>query len=211
MSTSVLPSLAGLGFDVIREPMWNSNVQEAISGKEVRLAYWTYPKYKWSVMYNILRSSATSAELQQLMAFFNARQGQMDTFLYQDADDYSTLINNSGSYQAIATGDGTTTLFQLVKSFGGYVEPVLAPNTSGTINVYLGGTLQSGATYTINGWGTANPGTISFNTAPTNGTAIAASFTYYYPCRMSADSISFKMFLTQFYNLGKLTFQSVKN
>ena len=201
MSTAVLPTLAGLGINVTRTPMWDSQVQTSISGKEIRTAFWTYPKYKWEVMFSVLRSSGSYTELQQLFGFFNARQGQFDTFLYQDADD------NSVTSQAIGTGDGSTTTFQLVRTFGSFVEPILAPNV--VSHVYRAGVDHSD--WTVSNWATATPGLITFNAAPANGQAITADFTYYFPVRMTTDTMAFDQKYTHLYAVKKFAFQSVKN
>jgi len=207
MSTLVLPLLIGLGFDVTRSPVWDTTVQQAIGGKETRIAKQTYPRWKWELTYNILRSGAAYGELQELAGFFNARQGMFDTFLYQDADD------NSVTAQALGTGDGVTTNFQLIRSFGGFLEPMLAPNVSLPHYIYVNGTdVTSSTSLTVWGTSSANgPGIVTFNTAPANGTAITASFSYYFPVRMSEDSVSFSLFLTQYYKAKKFSFISVKN
>lgn len=204
MSTAVMPSLAGLGWPVTRTPVWDTIVQQAISGKETRIAKQSYPRWKWELTYTILRSAAAFTELQQLAGFFNSRQGMFDTFLYQDADD------NSVTAQAIETGDGATTAFQLVRGFGGFIEPVLAPNTGGTINIYLNGVKQTSG-YTVSAWGTSTPGVLTFTSAPGSGVAITADFTYYWPCRMSDDSLPFELFMSQYYSAKKFAFISVKN
>src|ERR1700744_4056186 len=108
MSVAVLPSLAGLGFDVVRTLKWDTNIQTNISGKECRIAMQTFPLWQWDLTYNVLRSAATFGELQQLVGFFNARQGMFDTFLYEDADD------NAVTGQMIGTGDGGTAAFQII-------------------------------------------------------------------------------------------------
>ncbi len=202
MSTSVLPPLVGLGFDVVRTLLWDTVVQQSLSGKETRFARQTYPRWKWDLAYNVLRSGANYTELQQLAGFFNLRQGQFDTFLYQDADD------NSVTGQPVATGDGTTTGFQLIRSFGGFVEPVLAPNTVSA--VYINGVVQTSG-FSISAWGSASPGVITFASAPAIGAAVTVDFTYYFPVRMSADSVSFNMFLSGYYKAKKFGFISVKN
>lgn len=207
MSTAILPSLAGLGFDVVRSPKWDTVVQQSVSGKETRLARQTYPRWSWDLVYNVLRSASAYTELQQLAGFFNARQGKFDTFLYQDADD------NCVTGQQVATGDGITTHFQLIRSFGGFVEPMLAPDLAAVFNVYIGGVLQnSGVATTV--WGGGNsqgPGVLLFTTPPASGAVITADFSYYFPVRMSADSISFSMFLSGCYKTRKFGFISVKN
>ena len=47
--------------------------------------------------------------------------------------------------QAIGTGDGTTTVFPLVRSMGAYSEPV--QGVSGVSAVYLNGVAQSGSAW----------------------------------------------------------------
>lgn len=205
MSTAVLPSLAGLSIDLQRTAIWNTNVQQAVSGKEARIAYMPYPRWQWQLTFNLLRSAATYNELQQLAGFFNARQGKFDTFLYQDADD------NSVTSQAIGEGDGVTTSFQLVRTFGGFSEPVLAPNTVNA--VYLNGVSQgaAGGSWNFTRWGNSPPGTIVFNTPPASGAVITADFSYYFPVRMDDDKILFQTIVPGMYENKKFTFISVLN
>lgn len=207
MSSNVLPSFAGLGFDVTRTPIWDTTVQQSLSGMETRVSRTSYPRWKWELTYNVLRSGIAFGELQQLAGFFNARQGMFDTFLYQDADD------NSVTSQQIALGDGTIKNFQLIRSFGGFIEPMLAPNISQPINVYLNGVRQtSGVSVTHwNGGTSQGPGIIVFTFAPTAGAIITADFGYYFPVRMSEDSVDFTLFLSQYYKVKKFSFVSVKN
>jgi uncharacterized protein (TIGR02217 family) len=207
MSTAILPALAGLGFEVTRTPVWDTTVQQVISGKETRIAKQTYPRWKWDLTYNVLRSSAAFTELQQLAGFFNARQGMFDTFLYADADDYAV------TGQQIGTGDGATVNFQLVRSFGGFIEPMLAPNLSQAFNVYVNGArLMTGVSCSTWGGGsTIGPGILTFTSAPASGAVITADFSYYFPVRMNADSVPFALFLSQYYKAKSFSFISVKN
>lgn len=201
MSTAVLPSLPGLTYDIIRTQVWDTITQSAVSGKETRLALQTYPRWRWELVFNMLRSAAAYTEFQQLVGFINARQGMFDSFLYIDSDD-NTVIS-----QAIGTGDGTTRTFQLVRAFGTFVEPVLAPNV--VSHVYRAGVDHSD--WTISNWGTTTPGLVTFSVAPTLGQAITADFTYYWPCRFEQDATAFNLFMNQYYACKKLSFMSVKN
>ncbi len=206
MSNSVFPALAGLGWSMTRREMWKTRTQEAISGKETRIADWSYPRHQWSLGFDFLRQGALSgtsyAEFASLAGFFNLRQGSFDSFLYADADD------NTVSAQGLGTGDGTTTSFQLVRSFGGFVEPIFAPHTVST--VYLNGVAQSGGSYSVNAWGSATPGTIVFTGAPGNGVAVTADFSFYFPCRFAADQLDFEKFMASLYQLKKIEFLSLK-
>src|SRR4051812_38528020 len=104
MSTAAFPTLAGLGWDVIRTPLWQNITQQAVSGKETRVALWSYPRHQWELTFDVLRQGTVHGtaytEFAQLFGFFNARRGSFDSFLYQDADD------NAVTGQGIGTGDG---------------------------------------------------------------------------------------------------------
>ncbi len=68
------------------------------------------------------------------MGLYIQCQGQSGTFLYTDPTD------NSATNQAIATGDGSTTVFTFVRTLGGATEP--ASWVTSVANVYLNGVNQ---------------------------------------------------------------------
>jgi uncharacterized protein (TIGR02217 family) len=204
MSTSVFPSLPGASYPSPRSPVFDTTVQQAISGKETRIALQSTPRWKWDLSFSILRSGGGFSEFQQVVGFFNQRRGMFDTFLYEDSDD------NAVVGQQIGIGDGVTTSFQLVRQFGGFVEPMLAPNTGATINIYLNAIKQTSG-YSVSGWGTSNPGVLTFTSAPGSGVVITADFNYYWPVRFATDSADFNLFLKEFWELKKLSIISVKN
>ena len=124
MSTAVLTLPVGAKF-ASRSMVFSTTVQEAISGKETRIYKQSYPRYKWELDVDVLRSSSafSSTEFQYLFGFINSRQGMFDTFLYQDP------VDNSATGQNLGTGNSSTSAFALTRSFGGFVEPILAPNS----------------------------------------------------------------------------------
>ena len=207
-----MPAMAGLQFPWTKEPKFKTRRQEAVSGREVRIADWAYPRYTWTLDYSALRqgilSGGSFTELAQFEGFFENLLGGWDSFLYQDADDYTVTA------QGIGTGDGSTKNFPLIRAFGNFVIPVLAPNLVATYNVYLNGVAQSHPSqYSITPWGTSDPngpGVIEFVTAPGATVAITATFQYYFPCRFDADTLTFKKFLAAVYSLSKVSFTSIK-
>lgn len=209
MSSQVFPTFAGLGWDIERVPMWDTIVQESQSGKETRIANWSYPRWQWTLAFNALRQGAVHGvaytELQQLAGFYNARQGRFDSFLYTADDD------NSVTAQALGVGDGVTAAFQLVRAWGGFVEPVLAPNV--VSKVYVDGVDAGGANWSVSNWGSASPGIITFagGHIPTAGQVITADFTYYFPCRFVDDNIVFNKFVSNMYEGKKISFISLKS
>lgn len=170
MSASVFPTLAGLNWNIVRTPMWNNILNEAASGKEVAIALWSYPKWQWELNFNFLRSSATFTELQQLVGFFNSRQGRFDTFLYQDSED------NSVTLQTIGTGNGSTAAYQLIRSYGGFIEPILAPNTVSVVAL-------AGVSIPAAGYSAPTNGALSQSA----GGALGAT-TYYVKCAWVTNS-----------------------
>jgi hypothetical protein len=141
MSTAAFPSLPLIGFPK-RTPIWSNRKPVAISGKETAIADWSYPRWQWDYSVEGLRQAGANqqvstfqggvwSEFATLAGFYNLRNGGFDSFLYTDPDD------NTVAGQGLGSGDGTTTAFQLVRAFGGFSEPIWAPNT--VTAVYLAG------------------------------------------------------------------------
>lgn len=195
MSNAVLPALVGLNYPVIKTPQWSTKVQTTVSGKETRLNLWSYPIWKYTLGYDVLRSDSVNLELQQLIAFYNARSGSYDDWLFNDPDD-NTVTN-----QSFGTGDGTTTAFQLQRAYGGYVEPVRGINAISSVKV--NGTTT--AAYSVSA-----TGLLTFTTAPAAGAALTWSGTYYWRVRFMDDQIDVNKFADQFWELKALKFTSCK-
>lgn len=193
MSEILLPSLPGLEWPVHRQPEWVTRTQESVSGREIVTARQSFPRWRYSLSYEFLRAS----ECQQLLAFFNARQGRFDTFLFNDLND------NSATAQQFGTGDGTTVKFQLLRSLGGILEPVFALN--GAPLIYKNGVLQSAATYSI-----STNGVVTFNTAPATGAALTWTGLFYWRCRFLQDAADMQQFAGNLWALKKLEFRTVK-
>lgn len=193
MGNAVFPTLAGVSWPKLKTPIWKTAVQQAVSGRELRAAFRQYPVYKFTLTHDFLRADSTNAELQALLGFFNARKGSWDSFLYVDP------LDNSVTSQSFGTGDGATTKFQLVRTFGGDVEPVM--NLNGNPSVYKNGVLQTlGSSYTI------SDGLVTFATAPAAGAALTWTGSYYYRCRFERDSEDFEGFLQDLWSLKKISF-----
>jgi uncharacterized protein (TIGR02217 family) len=202
MSNAVFPVLAGLGWSRIKTPQWSTRIQKAASGKEYRSALYQQPIYTFGLTYELLRADSFN-ELQQLVAFFNARQGSYDSFLFTD------WFDNAVTLQATGVGDGSTRAFQAYRSFGGTAE--LVSNIAGinglpgtTPLVYINnGTTDIPQTYTTNYTIDGN-GVINFVTAPTSGYTVKWSGSYYYRCRFLKDSTDFENFMYRLWSVKKL-------
>ena len=116
MSDNIFPELTGLSWSRSKSPIMSTNIQTSTSGKERRAVYYTYPRWKFSLTYEMIKDDGTvTGDLQQIVGFFNNVYGSFDDWLYKDQNDYSVTD------QAFGTGDGTTVAFQLLR----FPEPVL--------------------------------------------------------------------------------------
>lgn len=194
MSNAVFPTLAGLAWDCVVAPQFNTKVHRAVSGYEVRAAYMSYPLWTFRQKYELLRDNFTNNELKTLLGFFLARQGQFDSFLYTNPSD------NFVSAQQFGVGTSAQVAFQLVRAYGGFAEPV--HNLNGSPSIYVNGVLKTqGTDYTIGA-----TGLVTFVVAPPSGHAVTWAGTFYYRCRFLADTADFNQFMKNLYNLAKLEF-----
>jgi uncharacterized protein (TIGR02217 family) len=194
MSNLVFPTLPGCSIEVKRAPYWESNIQTSVSGRSIGLTAMTYPKWKYKLSYEFLRAGA-QAELQQIVAFFNTHRGRTDTWLFFDEDDYQVTD------QQIGLGDGSTTSFQLLHSFGSYIEPIF--NVKQFDSVKVGG-VATGA------YSDAGGGRILFSAAPAAGQPITWSGQFYRRCRFDADTLDTEKFLYRLWKLKTLEFTTEK-
>jgi uncharacterized protein (TIGR02217 family) len=197
MSNDVYPVLPGLAFTPHRQPIWKTQIQAAMSGKETRIRRWSSPKYQYTLNYEFLRENKGFTEFQALFGFFNLHGGSFDTWLFTDPDDHTAVG------QQIGVGDGSTKAFQLSRAFGGFVDVVKNPNV--VSHVYVNGVSQP------SGWTVdSSTGIVTFTTAPANGLPIAADFTFYWRCRFVDDQIDFDKFSDKIWELQQVDFITVK-
>lgn len=200
MSLNIFPALAGLEYPVVRTPIFKTLTQESVSGMETRAALQLYPRWQWTLSFNFLRDDAND-EFRTLLAFFLARKGAFENFLYLDPDD------NAVEGQEIGIGDGSNRVFQLVRTLGGYTEPILTP-----ILVALS---VGGVALTTSDWTSTDedlgPGQVRLNSPPAHGVSVTATFSYWWPVRFLADQYDFSKFMNRLWEQKKLDFISVKN
>lgn len=198
-----LPTLVGLSWSRHKSPSFKTRVASHVSGREVRLALYTYPLYEFEAVYKGGLPSANkypgplgASDQQTLMGFFLQMQGQYATFLYSDPDD------NTVTGQAIGTGNGSTTAFVMGRTLGGFNEP--CSWVTSISKVYLNGVSQSSGSYSL-----TTPNTLIFNSAPGSGVAITADFSYAFQCRFLDDKMDFEEFMWALWKADSVKFRSV--
>ena len=177
-----------VGFGSSGGPSFSTEIIVVDSGYERRNQNWSQARRVYDARWGV-RSSADAATL---LAFFHARAGKARGFRVRDWSDFTTAADNISAPafadQAIATGDGTTTVFQLIKNYasGGIThQRVITKPVSGSLLIGVNGTqLMSG--FSVD----ATTGLVTFATAPTSGQSITAGFTFDVPVRFDADQLS---------------------
>jgi hypothetical protein len=120
MSQLVFPSaLPGLKINVQREPWYDVKKQVTLAGKELRSTWQTWPRTRYKLAFEILRSDSAlttrSREWQQLFGHLARHFGEWDSFLLADPEDQSVVDHG------FAVGDGTTAAFQLGRTLAGAI------------------------------------------------------------------------------------------
>ena len=196
MSNLVYPTLPGLEWNVGRAPIFSTTARPSVSGRRFTAANYAFPRYKYSLSYSVLRQGGSYAELQQVVGLFNQVYGDFDTFLFTDPDD------NAVTAQSIGQGDGSNKLFQLVRTWGGFVEPVY--DTNGAPAIYVNGVLKTLTTdYTISA-----TGLVTFVAAPTAGQPVTWTGAYYRRVRFVQSMLQVSKFLTGLWEAKKVEFES---
>jgi uncharacterized protein (TIGR02217 family) len=211
----VLPRLAGQGWSVSKTPVWQTRIQRAVSGRELRLLDYPYPLWQFQLTWEALGDNSGQAgvsaigsllatDLRTLLGFFMACQGAFAAFLYDDPTD----DNVTG--QGLGTADGISTTAQLVRTMGpagapNFTEPIAAPDVVSAI--YFNGITQPASSYSVD----PTSGIVTFSSPPPANVAITADFSYYFRCRFISDAYSFENFMYRLWSLKKLDFISVRS
>jgi uncharacterized protein (TIGR02217 family) len=160
------------------------------SGYEERNGVWANSRRKYDVGSGI----KTLDDIAEVIAFFEARMGRLYAFRLKDFSDFQSCTpaaTVSPTDQAIASGDGTTTVFQLTKTYlsgpSSWTRKIAKP-VAGTLRVAIAGTEVT------SGWSVdTTTGLVSFAVAPANGAAIAAGFEFDVPARFDTDSLAINL------------------
>lgn len=159
------------------------------NGFEERNSPWAHSRRRYDAGLGV-RSLDDMAEV---IAFFEARHGQLYGFRWKDWTDFKSCLPSGtpGVFdQAVGTGDGSTKAFTLAKRYASgtqaYLRPVRKP-VAGTVRMAVGGVeLAEGVGFSLD----AATGTVTFATPPGNGTAITAGFEFDVPVRFDSDRIT---------------------
>lgn len=166
------------------------------SGYEARNSQWADSKRRYNAGYGI----KSEDDMYRVIEFFEERRGKLHGFRWKDRFDWKSGSPGSKvlfSDQSIGTGDGSTTTFQLKKTYGStintYTRDIKKP-VLGTVKVGVNGSEVTN--WTVD----TTTGIITFNSAPSNLDPITAGFEFDVPVRFDTDY--FEVDMTNF-NAGQ--------
>ena len=179
---------AALSFGSIGGPERRTDIVTLSNGFEERNTPWAHSRRRYDAGIG-LRSLNDVADI---VAFFEAREGQLHSFRWKDWGDFKScapLSEPVSSDQLIGIGDEITKVIQLGKSYRSgdqsYLLPITKP-VEGTVRVSIGGDeMQEGIDYAVD----FTTGEVIFPHPPDLGAEIHAGFEFDVPVRFDTDII----------------------
>lgn len=160
------------------------------SGREVRNTPWAHGRRR----YDIGGAVRTLDDLDALIAFFEARRGNLYGFRFRDPFDFKSCAPSAGpsaTDQIVGVGNGATTTFQLVKAYGAGENSYLRPIVKlvvGSVTVAVNEiAVTSGASVDT------TTGVVTFVAPPASGVVVSAGFMFDTPVRFDIDALDVSM------------------
>ncbi len=179
---------ASLSFGSVGGPERRTDIVTLANGFEERNTPWAHARRR----YDAGLGMRALDDVETLIAFFEARQGQMYGFRWKDWSDYKS--GRAGAEvrfddQVIARGDGARRVIRVMKTYRSgahsYARPITKP-VAGTVRVGIEqDELQEAVDYTVD---TAT-GLITFAHPPGADLAVTAGFEFDVPVRFDTDLI----------------------
>ncbi|SFM27506.1 DUF2460 domain-containing protein [Shimia aestuarii] len=179
---------ANLSFGSIGGPERRTDVVTLANGFEERNTAWAHSRRRYDAGVGV----KSLDDIEVLIAFFEARRGQLHGFRWKDWSDFkSCKPSDTPDYrdQIIARGDDATKTFALVKNYRSgafsYQRPIAKP-VSGTVRVGLAGDeLREGVHFEVE----VDTGLVHLREPPGLETEITAGFEFDVPVRFDTDRI----------------------
>jgi hypothetical protein len=192
MSNLLYPALPGLEFGTLRSVLAPPvQVRTTPSRREYRARDATIDRFRYVLNYEFLSQRAvfSEAQLDTLTGFFRRHGGSFESFLFADPADRPAAADLFG------TGNGSTTVFQLLRAVGGFSEPVYAVN--GNIDVTNNG-------ITVSNWTLGPTGIVTFVSPPGPGALLRWFGTPLRRVRFLRDETEAELFMRDLWRAKKV-------
>lgn len=177
-----------LSLGALGGPERRTEIVTLANGFEERNAPWSQSRRRYDAGLG-LRSLD---DLATLLAFWEARMGQLHSFRWKDHADFLSCAPSATptpTDQLLGHGTGSATQFQLRKGYASGAatawRTIRAP-VAGSVRIAVDGVERTeGPHWTLN----ATTGVVTFLTAPASGAAVTAGFEFDVPVRFDTDAI----------------------
>lgn len=187
MSNLVFPTLVGLKIGIVRKGAFRTDVQEAPSGAEFRVARMESPRWRWRLSWDVLLDDGSATcDIEKLLGLWAAVRGSHDSFLFSPPD--RTLTETDANQM---TGNGTTKTFYLRMPWGASGWEWVRELDTGLLGLTV---KVAGVTTAVTTSVEAGLIKCTFASAPANGAAVTASFGYRYRVRFADDALDVEQF-----------------
>jgi uncharacterized protein (TIGR02217 family) len=170
-------------------PERTTDIVTLSSGREERNSRWAQSRRRYNAGYGV----KSRADMQAVLAFFEERRGRFHSFLWRDGLDHSSGADTPTALdQAIGTGDGSTTAFQLSKTYGAAFDPYVRPITKpgeGSVKMAVNGVELASGGFTVN----TLTGVVTVAEAPAEDAAVTAGFLFDVPVRFDIDRLDIEL------------------
>ncbi len=153
------------------------------SGAEERNSRWADSRRRYNAGFGV----KSLDDIHLVVAFFEERRGRLHGYGWADTEIYTSGLPGAAvtaTDQAIGTGDGTATRFQLVKRYGtglrDYLRSITKP-IAGSVRIAVNGQEVTG--FTLD----ALTGVVTLAAAPVPGATVTAAFDV--PVRFDTDEL----------------------
>lgn len=180
---------ANLSFGSVGGPERRTEIVALTNGHEERSSPWAHSRRRYDAGVGLRSLDDVAA----LVAFFEARAGQLHGFRWKDWTDFKSCSPSAkpGAQDLIlGRGDGVRKTIALRKAYQSgparYWRPIVKP-VRGTVRVAVGGIeLRDALDFDVD---TAT-GIVSFAVSPEDGADISAGFEFEVPVRFDTDRIA---------------------
>ncbi len=162
-------------------PEFSTTVVTSAGGFEKRNQNWQTAR----VAYNVTQGVKTKAQMDALIAFFRARRGRLLPFRFKDWTDFQGIGENIG------IGNGSQTLFQLIKTYHSGDDAdarVITRPVEGTVAIYCNAALQHSG-YDVD----YSTGRVTFTSAPATDVIIRADYEFDVLVRFETDHLTARL------------------
>jgi uncharacterized protein (TIGR02217 family) len=190
-----------LALGVSGGPERMTDIVNLSNGREARNARWRSSRRNYDAGSGV----RSVADLYAVLAFFEARSGELYGFRFRDPVDHQSVAPGQAigpQDQTIGTGDGATAVFQLVKTYadaGASVSRTISKPVAGTVRVAVDGVEQAASRFTAD----AATGRITFAAGhiPPAGAIVQAGFEFDVPVRFAVSRIDIDL---SAFNAGRI-------